>query len=79
MPKVKRLGVPDRQREIEAVLWERYGGSLTIGNLCDYLNTKERRTASKFADGLPYFKVGTRKRWHSEDVARKLYENEICT
>lgn len=77
MPRPRALGVPDRQREIENSLRSNYGGSLTIGDLCDLLHTKERRTASGFMEGLPYFTVGKRKRWRAEDVAKRIYENSF--
>lgn len=77
MPKVKELGVPERRKEIENGLRRNYGGSLTVGNLCELLNTKERRTATKFVADVPYFMVGARKRWRTEDVAKRIYEATV--
>lgn len=76
MPRVN-LGKPPMLLQYEQQLREDYGKSLTVGNLCDLLNTGDRRTAIAFVSDLPYIMVGTRKRWMAADVARRMYERTV--
>lgn len=76
MPKVN-LGKPDLQRQYEQQLRTDYGKTLTIGDLCDLLSTKDRRTATDWAQGLPFLVVGKRRRWTAEAVAKRMYESTV--
>lgn len=75
MPKVK-YGVSTQQRALEEELRERYGGTLTVVDVCAELGFKDRRSAEKWLAGMPYLRLNNRLRWRAADVAARLFQ---CT
>lgn len=74
MPKV-RIGVPQRQREIEDDLRARYGGAMTAKDVGVELGMKHPNTYNGWLADVPAIVVNNRKKWRVADVAGKIYQN----
>lgn len=73
MPKLR---LPLRAQQIADELREVYGGMLCVEQVKRELGVKDRRTAEKFLDGVPFVMVNKRKCWRVSDIARRIYDQE---
>lgn len=69
--------LPAWEKEKRADLRERYGGMLGLAQIQRELGTKDQRIAERWLQELPYIRVGKRKKWAIEDIARKLYIERV--
>jgi hypothetical protein len=53
-----------------------YGGMLNVEQMKRELGVKDRRTAEKFLQGVPFVIVNKRKHWRVNDIARRIYDQE---
>lgn len=77
MPKVRALGVPDKQRELENTIKEQYGNMLVAADVGHFLNIKNPRVLNEFLEGIPGHTVVRRTKYFAFDVAKKLYEDSL--
>jgi hypothetical protein len=75
MPRVN-IGIPQKQKELEEELRERYGGYLTQANLQQELGLK-RTAVFYWVSDLEYTTINGMRKFRAKDVARKLYENTL--
>ena len=77
MPKVRALGVPAKQRELEEIIKEQYGNMLVAADIGHFLNIKNPRVLNEFVAGIPGHVVVRRTKYFAADVAKKLYEDSV--
>ena len=77
MPKVRALGVPAKQRELEEIIKEQYGNMLVAADIGHFLNIKNPRVLNEFVSGIPGHIVVRRTKYFAADVAKKLYEDSV--
>ena len=77
MPKVRALGVPDKQRELENIIKEQFGNMLTAIDVGSFLGLKHQHSYTKWLKDVPALTVNDRKKYFAADVAKKLYEDSL--
>ena len=77
MPRVRKLGIPTAQRELEEMIKEQYGNMLTAADVGKFLCIKNSRVYCEFLVGVPAYKVVGRTKYFAEDIAKKLYEDSL--
>ena len=77
MPRVRTLGVPAKQKELEERLKAEFGNMLTAADVGKFLCIKSQRIYNKFLEGVPAHTVVGRTKYFADDVAKKLYEDSL--
>lgn len=77
MPKVRALGVPDKQRELENTIKEQYGNMLSPADVGKLLGLKHQNSYNKWLENVPGHMILDRRKYFAFDVAKKLYEDSL--
>ena len=77
MPRVRKLGVPTAQRELEDMIREQYGNMLTAADVGKFIGLKNPRSYTKWVKCVPTYIVNGRKKYLAADVAEKLYRDSL--
>ena len=77
MPRVRRLGIPSKQRELEEMIKEQYGNMLSAADVGNLLGLRHQNSYNKWLANVPAYVVLTRKKYFAEDIAKKLYEDSL--
>lgn len=77
MPKVRALGVPEMQRDLEDTIKLKFGNMLTAVDVGRFLGLEHHKSYEKWLKDVRVFVVNGRKRYMAADVAKKLYEDSL--
>ena len=74
MPRVRLRDLPE-EREIYEELYSRYGGSMSLADIKEYLGIKDYYAAQPFVSGLVRYEITRRAaQYRTRDVARRYAE-----
>ena len=77
MPRVRTLGVPTAQRELEEVIKAQYGNMLSAIDVGRFLGLKHPSAYESWLTNVKHYIVNGRKKYMAADVAKKLYEDSL--
>lgn len=77
MPRVRALGVPTAQRELEEVIKVQYGNMLSATDVGRFLGLAHHSAYESWLANVKHYIVNGRKKYMAADVAKKLYEDSL--
>ena len=77
MPRVRTLGVPTAQRELEEVIKAQYGNMLSAIDVGRFLGLTHHKSYEGWLENVKAYVVNGRKKYMAFDVAKKLYEDSL--
>ena len=65
-----------RLEAIERSIVSRHGAMLTFADVSVEIGSKNKIVVHYFLEGLPVYRIGSRKKWRAADIARRIYDGE---
>lgn len=72
MPRIRKYGASAEQIALEEELRSRYGGSMTLTDLCTELGVKSTKTGRAWVSGMKAMNVNGKLRYRCADIAERM-------